>query len=92
MLKLHNQKLARSLKKGCNDHIEELAIIKDKLVTSTVKQKSNKRPKTTLETDKSKKKRQTMEEKTDKSKKKGQKLTRFCVKAVLFNPRPSPLL
>ena len=64
--------MPRSLKQGYNDYIEELAIIKDKLVTSTVKQKSNKRPKTTLETDKSKKKRQTMEEKTDKSKKKGQ--------------------
>ena len=69
---MQNSKLARSLKKGCNDHIEEIAIIKDKLVTSTVKQKSNKRPNTTLATDKSKKKRQTAEETTDKSKKKGQ--------------------
>ena len=39
--------LARSLKKGCNDHITEIAIIKDKLVKSTVKAKSNKRQKTT---------------------------------------------
>ena len=51
LLKLHNQKLARSLKKGCNDHIEELAIIKDKLVTSAVKQSSNKRAKTNPVTD-----------------------------------------
>ena len=39
--------LARSLKKGCNDHITEIAIIKDKLVKSTVKAKSNKSQKTT---------------------------------------------
>ena len=38
--------MARSLKKGCNDHITEIAIIQDKLVTSTVKQKSSKRQKT----------------------------------------------
>ena len=69
---MQNSKLARSLKKGHNDHIEEIAIIKDKLVTPTVKQKSNKRPNTTLATDKSKKKRQTAEETTDKSKKKEQ--------------------
>ena len=64
--------MARSLKQGCNDHIEELAIIKDKLVTSAVKQKSNKCAKMTPATDKSKKKGQTKEETTDKSKKKGQ--------------------
>ena len=58
--------MARSLKKGCNDHIEEIATIQDKLVTSTVKQKSNKRPNTTLATDKRKKKRQTAEETTKK--------------------------
>ena len=69
---MQNSKLARSLKQGFNDHIEELAIIKDKLVTSAVKHKSNKRTKTTLVTDKSKKKWQTAEETTDKSKKKGQ--------------------
>ena len=61
---MQNSKLARSLKKGCNDHIEEIAIIQDKLVTSTVKQKSNKRPNTTLAIDKRKNKRQTAEETT----------------------------
>ena len=45
---MQNTKLARSLKKGCNDHITEIAIIQDKLVESTVKAKSNKRQKTTL--------------------------------------------
>ena len=40
---MHNQKLARSLKQGCNDHIEELAIITEKLVTSEVKKLSKKR-------------------------------------------------
>ena len=64
--------MARSLKQGCNDHIEELAIIKDKLVTSAVKQKSIKRAKTIPATDKSKKKGQIAEETTDKNKKKGQ--------------------
>ena len=39
--------MARSLKKGCNDHITEIVIIQDKLVNSTVKAKSNKRQKTT---------------------------------------------
>ena len=63
---MQNSKLGRSLKKGCNDYIEEIAIIQDKLVTSTVKQKSNKRPNTTLATDKSKKIRQTVEETTKK--------------------------
>ena len=62
---MHNQKLARSLKKGCNDHIEELTISKDKLVTSEVKQISNKRAKTTPATDKSKKKGQTVEKKKE---------------------------
>ena len=64
--------MARSLKQGFNDHIEELAIIKDKLVTSAVKQKSDKRAKTTPSTDKIKKKGQATKENTDKSKKKGQ--------------------
>ena len=45
---MQNTKLARSLKRGCNDHITEIAIIQDKLVKSTVKGKSNKRQKTTL--------------------------------------------
>ena len=40
--------MARSLKRGCNDHITKIAIIQDKLVESTVKAKSNKRQKTTL--------------------------------------------
>ena len=40
---MHNQKLARSLKQGCNDHIEELAIITEKLVLSEVKKSSKKR-------------------------------------------------
>jgi len=44
---LQNTKLARSLKRGCNDHITKIAIMKDKLVESTVKAKSNKRQKTT---------------------------------------------
>ena len=61
---MQNSKLARSLKQGCNDHIEELAIIKDKLVTSAVKQHSNKRAKTTPVTDNSKKKGQNEEETT----------------------------
>ena len=39
--------MARSLKRGCNDHITKIAIIQDKLVESTVKAKSNKRQKTT---------------------------------------------
>ena len=38
--------MARSLKKGCNDHTTDIAIIQDKLVTSTVNQKSRKRQKT----------------------------------------------
>ena len=57
--------MARSLKQGCNDHIEELAIIKDKIVPSKVKQISNKRTKTSQATDKSKKKGQTAEEKKE---------------------------
>ena len=44
---MQNTRLARSLKKGYNDHITEIAIIQDKLVKSTVKAKSNKRQKTT---------------------------------------------
>ena len=43
---MQNTRLARSLKKGCNDHITDIAIIQDKLVTSTVNQKSRKRQKT----------------------------------------------
>ena len=87
---MHNQKLARSLKKGCNDHIEELAIIKDKLVSSEVKQISNKHAKTTPATDKNKKKRQTAEETIGKSKKKGQateekkECLRTCWKTILY--------
>ena len=40
---MHNQKLTRSLKQGCNNHIEELAIITEKLVVSEVKKSSKKR-------------------------------------------------
>ena len=57
--------MARSLKKGCNDHIKELTISKDKLVTSEVKQISNKRAKMTPATYKSKKKGQTIEKKKE---------------------------
>ena len=39
---MHNQKLARSLKQGCNDHIQELAVITEKLVVSEVKKSSKK--------------------------------------------------
>ena len=39
--------MARSLKRGCDDNITQIAILQDKLVESTVKAKTNKRQKTT---------------------------------------------
>jgi len=45
---LQNTKLARSLKRGCDDNITQIAILQDKLVESTVKAKTKKRQKTTL--------------------------------------------
>jgi len=57
--------LARSLKRGCNDHITEIAIIQDKLVESTVKAKSNKRQKTTSKGQTAKERKKNFDQKLD---------------------------
>ena len=50
--------MARSLKRGCDDNITQIAILQDKLVESTVKAKTNKRQKTTSKGQTAKERRQ----------------------------------